>query len=621
MRIWGFISPLKKIDKKTKAKQVILKKSSSFLNRLTSKLNISKKIGYGYSLSIGIAIFGTTSGLIIANYYEQQAQKQLEIASQQEYILRALQNSVLIARLHPQRLLAVIEDSIWLEFEKNKFLTDVNQVKTELSELEEFLNKNNEILIVEETNLQNLLIKYQTNTKLYTQVVKSWWQEIDSYKLGYQTIPSNQNNLMNFFKGKNRVNIKFEILAEELTRILIHADTQKQQANVSFRRAQELRLQIIVGSMAVSVIFAVTLALYTSRAIASPLQAVTDVARKITAESDFNLRANIKSNDEVGTLAISLNQLVQWVGDYTNELEIARQTLETRVEERTEQLTQALQDLKETQGQLIQTEKMSSLGQMVAGVAHEINNPVNFIYGNLECANNYFQDLLTLVSLYQEYYPNPEQIIEETIEEIDLEYLTQDLSKLLSSMKIGSKRIREIVLSLRNFSRLDEAEMKEVDIHEGIENTLLILNHRLKKGFEVIKNYEDLPMIECYPAQLNQVFMNIISNSIDALSDDKSYKPSKQIVITTSKLSDNYIKLSIRDNGSGIPVEIQHKLFDPFFTTKPVGKGTGLGLSICYGIIEKHNGKIEFFSEVEKGTEFVIYIPQISSKVLALKSL
>ncbi|MDJ0697274.1 ATP-binding protein [Mastigocoleus sp. MO_188.B34] len=607
----GFHSSLKSLKKKAKTKQISSISLASLLNRFTSSLNIAKKIGYGYSLSIGIAIMGTSSGLAIANHYENQAQRQLELADKQEYILRRLQNAVLIARLHPQRLFAVLEDAIWLEFEKSKFLTDVNQINTELTELEDFVENNAENLVVEKTDLQNLLNKYQINTEIYTEFIKSWWQKIDSYKLASQTIPSKQNDLVALVKGEKeiRININFEMLSEELTRILIQADTQRQQANVSFRRAQELRLQIIIGSMVVSVIFAVLLALYTSRVIASPLQAVTNVAKKITAESNFNLRANVRSKDEVGTLAISLNQLVEWVGDYTNELELARQTLEKRVEERTQQLTQTLQDLKETQGQLIHTEKMSSLGQMVAGVAHEINNPVNFINGNLECANNYFQDLLTLVDLYQEYYPNPEPIIEETIEEIDLEYLTQDLSKLLSSMKIGSKRIREIVLSLRNFSRLDEAEMKEVDIHEGIDNTLLILNHRLKKGFEVIKNYEDLPMLECYPAQLNQVFMNILSNAIDSLLDDKSDKPSKQIVISTSKSCDNYIKLSIRDNGSGIPVEIQHKLFDPFFTTKPVGKGTGLGLSICYGIIEKHNGKIEVFSELEQGTEFVISIP------------
>ncbi|WP_238845913.1 ATP-binding protein [Nostoc edaphicum] len=381
--------------------------------------------------------------------------------------------------------------------------------------------------------------------------------------------------------------------------------------------------------MLLSAAIAAILAVYTSQLIARPLQIVTSVARKITQESNFTLRANITSNDEVGTLATSLNQLVEWVGDYTQELklahqsleqrveertqelELARQTLEQRVEERTQELQRTLQDLKEAQGQLIQTEKMSSLGQMVAGIAHEINNPVNFIYGNIECASDYTQDLLNLVTLYQKQYPNPIHLIEENIEKIDLNFIHKDLPNLLCSMKIGAQRIREIVLSLRNFSRLDEAEMKEVDIHEGLENTLLILNHRLQQEIEVVKKYGNLPLIECYPSQLNQVFMNILSNAIDALLEQKAHsvKSQKNIIISTLNIDNIYIKVGIRDNGSGILPEIKNKLFDPFFTTKPVGKGTGLGLSICYQIIDKHKGKIEVISELEEGTEFAIILP------------
>ncbi|MDZ8087341.1 MAG: ATP-binding protein, partial [Nostoc sp. DedQUE12b] len=252
----------------------------------------------------------------------------------------------------------------------------------------------------------------------------------------------------------------------------------------------------------------------------------------------------------------------------------------------------------------------SSLGQMVAGIAHEINNPVNFIYGNIQCATDYTQDLLNLVKLYQQQYPNPIYLIEDNIEEIDLNFIHKDLPSLLSSMKMGAQRIQEIVLSLRNFSRLDEADMKEVDIHEGIDNTLLILNHRLQQEIQVIKKYGDLPLVECYPAQLNQVFMNILSNAIDAVLDQKTHSgKSKQIFIDTLKIDDIFIKVGIRDNGPGISPEIKKKLFDPFFTTKPVGKGTGLGLSICYQIVDKHQGKIEVMSEFEQGTEFAIILP------------
>ncbi|WP_427160350.1 sensor histidine kinase [Aliinostoc sp. HNIBRCY26] len=251
---------------------------------------------------------------------------------------------------------------------------------------------------------------------------------------------------------------------------------------------------------------------------------------------------------------------------------------------------------------------MSSLGQMVAGIAHEINNPVNFIYANVECADNYIKDLLNLLNLYQEYYPHPDKIISEKIAEIDLDFIHQDLLDILSSMKVGAQRIQEIVLSLRNFSRLDEADMKEVDIHEGIDNTLLILNHRFKSDIEVMKNYGKLPLLECYPAQLNQVFMNIINNAVDAVLDCPE-QINKQIVISTNNLKNSHIQVEIQDNGSGIPPENIKKLFDPFFTTKPVGKGTGLGLSICYQIIEKHQGKIEVFSTPKQGSKFVIFLP------------
>lgn len=306
------------------------------------------------------------------------------------------------------------------------------------------------------------------------------------------------------------------------------------------------------------------------------------------------------------------------------------------------QLELTLQDLHQTEAWLIQTEKMSGLGQMIAGVAHEINNPVTFITGNLCHATNYITDLLNLINHYQQYYPNPVPAIQELIEEIDLEFLIDDLPKILSSMKMGADRIHEIVLSLRNFSRVDDAQMKSVNIHEGIDSTLLILHNRLKPkghhpGIRVIKEYSDLPPVECYAGQLNQVFMNIISNAIDALEnsiveqaelgheEELTLSPEPPIFskptiwIRTEIAEDNQVMIQIRDNGPGIASNILKHLFDPFFTTKPVGKGTGLGLSISRQIVvEKHGGSIECTSESGQGAQFRILIP-ISSHEPAVR--
>jgi PAS domain S-box-containing protein len=319
--------------------------------------------------------------------------------------------------------------------------------------------------------------------------------------------------------------------------------------------------------------------------------------------------------------------------------EAALRQSEAQLREKADQLEQALLELQETQIQLIQTEKMSSLGQLVAGIAHEINNPVSFIYGNIPHATQYTQDLLHLVELYRRHYPNPVPEIQAETEAIDLDFLSEDLPKLMDSMQIGAERIRQIVLSLRNFSRRDQAASERVDLHQGIDNTLLLLQHRLKAKaghpeIQVIKEYGDLPLVECYAGQVNQVFMNILSNAIDALEEARSTTQEEQETDSSLKLRDassceaalrsrspmlrirtelqegNTVVMRIADNGTGIPPHVQQQIFDPFFTTKSVGQGTGLGLSISYQIVvEKHGGQLKCFSTPGEGTEFWIELP------------
>ncbi len=314
---------------------------------------------------------------------------------------------------------------------------------------------------------------------------------------------------------------------------------------------------------------------------------------------------------------------------------LALQESEERLRQQAAKLEQMLLVLQRTQTQLIQTEKMSSLGQLVAGVAHEINNPVSFISGNVSHARGYIEELLRLVELYQKFYPNAVPEIQDCIEELDLDFLKKDLAKLLNSMQVGSERIRDVVRSLRLFSRTDEAEMKSADIHEGLDSTLLILQNRLqakggRTGISLVKEYGDLPRVHCYPGHLNQVFMHLLTNAIDALEtgvkNSEKYgiilthahlsphgssgsMPNPEIRIRTEVLGESEVVIAISDNGPGMTEEVLGCIFDPLFTTKPPGTSTGLGLSISrHLVVEKHGGKLEYVSEPGRGTEVIVKI-------------
>ncbi|HEY9878415.1 MAG TPA: ATP-binding protein [Leptolyngbyaceae cyanobacterium] len=612
------------------------------LGQRLSSLKVGQKIGLGYALALSIAVSGSIASFGIGHYYQQQAETREKHARNEVELLHRLQSRVLQTRTHQQQLIPLSQYPEDFQHEYTHLLKHKAEIQETWAEIKTFVAKSSGFENhIHEAEIPAFLQTYNSVPERYTEELDQRVQQIHRLDLTSPTdVKKAQALLLEFTNSE--LALQFDGISDDLVNLIDQSYQELETAVNANEQANAVVEKIVIASIGLSVAIAALLAMVTSRAIAQPIQALTSVAQRSTKESNFDLKATVEQDDEIGLLADTFNQLIYSVKQLLNQqkeaneqLETYSQTLEFKVEERTRelndknaQLQQILKELQRTQVQMVQSEKMSALGQMVAGVAHEINNPVNFIHGNLAYVQEYAQNLLDFVQLHQKHYPGPDPEIQAEAEALDMEFIQADLPKMLDSMRMGTERIRQIVLSLRNFSRSDEAGCKAVDIHEGIDSTLLILQHRLKSqperpAIQVVREYDDLPSVECYPGQLNQAFMNILANAIDALEEATTQqlqesKKKPEITIRTSRVDANWVKIVISDNGMGMPEYIHQRIFDPFFTTKAVGKGTGMGMPISYQIItEKHGGTLDCFSMLGEGTEFTIQIP-VQQRVHAL---
>ncbi len=563
-------------------------------------MNISKKFLASAALLLGIVTAIQIGNAVVVQQIKNTAQQRSDIAIDTIKAALEAENTL-------RSEIILLKDIVLFERKQSEIEKFQNKFLDSLNMLAAFMPDDPDIALIRR---RHLFLKNIAN------------QLIKKKKNEFSIVESQQ-----YFLAINSFNRDIDFM---LTNVIERAYKQKQLMKSELDNLYKLQAIITIEVIgAIIILFTITFILVWQPIIKSLEELQIGTAEIAAGNLDYRL--NIMTGDEVEKLAEAFNYMAIKLTDSrhtllkNDELTEINQRSQLEINERKQAetaLKEALQQLKSTQAQLIQTEKMSSLGQLVAGIAHEINNPVNFISGNISYTSEYAHELLELIGLYIEELPNPSSKIQDKIEEIDLKFILEDFPKVINSMQIGSNRIKEIVLSLRTFSRLDEAEMKEVDIHEGIDSTLLILQNRLKAKIEhpeiqIIKNYGNLPLVQCYPGQLNQVFMNIINNAIDAIESDNNQRLLGgiqnypfQIKIQTELSDTNQVKIRIVDNGQGISENIKSKLFDPFFTTKPVGKGTGLGLSISYDIIvNKHSGLLKCESEIGKGTEFLIEIP------------
>lgn len=546
-----------------------------WLGKMTRRSSIIDKISCGYILALGISLLGTAAGVTISNKYLQQARGQTASADAEKSYVASLQQEAFQTRLHQQQMILLLGQRVKLERQHEDYLRDLKEFKELLSELPHEIDSSGA------EKLKGIILRYKGALENYWLRAEEIFVQLDLLALPPDKVLAAREKMIDF--ANSEVALQLDSFSQELEKLDLEAHEKHEVASEAIEKAEVLRTNITAVSWLLSATIAAIIAFYIIRAIAQPLKIATDVAKKVTKDSNFNLQIPVTTEDEVGVLTVTLNQLIYQV----------KQLLDA-------QKAESMQ-------QIIQNEKMASLGRMVAGISHEVNNAVNCIYGNISPLTQYTKDLLSLIDSWEAEISTHPQEVKELSEEIELEFLKEDLPKLLESMKFGADRAIQILLSLKDFSRLDTAQSSIVNLHDCIDSTLLILHSRLKNGIKIVRNYGDIIAIEGYTGFLYQVFMNLFTNALDALEEVEGVK---EIIITTERVDKDWIVVRIKDAGWGIEPENLEKIFEIFFTTKPRGFGTGLGLAISYQIVvEKHGGKLTVASEVGKGTEFTISLP------------
>ena len=590
----------------------------AWLQRFDSELSISRRIGFGYLVAIGLGFTGTIAGLLFADYLQGKSLEQLGDAQQQARLLQGFQTEAQTVQISGLQLAAAVDGMQTFQARRQRLHRSLQEARDIAQELEAFLSSDPKWLAAEARLMRSLLRRYLEQLDNYVTQLERVSQPLGVPRWDGASFGSRSKQKPVPQQTQQRVQRALHALPrpdttaalahyqQELWQLIRTAQDQESAASEEMEYVQGFEKLIIILSALGSVAIAGFVAMRTTQAIVRPLKQVEETAQQVVAGANFSLRLPATNQDEVSSLARSFNQLICWVDEYTQDL------------------TEALDTLKRTQAQLVQTEKMSSLGQMLAGIAHELNNPIGFISGNLPYAHDYLQELLAILQLYEAHLPHPPA--EVVAAHTELAFLRQDYPRLLNSMAVGADRICGIVASLRAFSRMDQAFPRLTMIEQGIDSTLMLLQHRLKAqphrpAITVSKHYGSVPQVECYPGPLNQVLMNLLVNAIDAI--EECHKPQSpvnhpatdgdttlgQICICT-RMQQNQVEIAITDNGGGIPEDKRPRIFDPFFTTKPEGKGTGLGLSISYQIVvELHSGTLTCDSELGKGTTFTVRIP------------